>query len=74
MHTADAAGQAVTYVTHDEYLTAHEVAAAARVSYVTALRWVRSERLPSIRISNVIRVRRSDLDAFLEAHRVGGVA
>ncbi len=48
-------------------LTAREAAALLRVEPQTIRTWVRQGRLPGLRIGTLdIRIRRCDLDAFLE--------
>jgi excisionase family DNA binding protein len=49
-----------------DLLTTREVAALARVSTVTVVRWANDGRLPVIRVSErVLRFRRSDVEALL---------
>jgi excisionase family DNA binding protein len=51
-------------------LTVAEVAGALRVSSMTVYRLIKSGELPALRVGKNIRIRTSDLDAFLT---VGGV-
>lgn len=52
----------------DELLTVGEVADLLKLSPRTVFRWLSEGRIPAIRIGNVTRVRREDLDAFFQAH------
>ncbi|MFC1707049.1 helix-turn-helix domain-containing protein [Planctomycetota bacterium] len=56
----------------EELLKIEEVARELRVNTDTAYRWVRQKKLRHVRIGRTLRVRRSDLDAFLENHTEGG--
>lgn len=53
-----------------ELLTAAEVADDLRVSTMTVYRLIRSGDLPAVRVGRNYRVRRQDLDAYLEAQIV----
>jgi excisionase family DNA binding protein len=58
-----------------KWLTVPEVARELRVSRETAYALVSEGHLPAIRLGQKsIRIRRDELDAFLEEHRVGGPA
>lgn len=48
-----------------EWLTVHEVAAELRVSTMTIYRLIDSGQLAHMRVGKSIRIRRSDLDAFI---------
>lgn len=50
----------------DELLTVAEVAETLRVSTMTVYRLVRSGEIPAVRVGRNYRIRRSDLDAYLE--------
>jgi excisionase family DNA binding protein len=64
------AGLAVA-VDSDPLLTARDVAGLLGLSIASVLRRWRAGELPGFRLSsNVLRFRRSDIDAWLEAHRV----
>lgn len=55
----------------DEWLTAPEAAAELGVAYMTLYRWIRAGKGPvEYRIGREIRVSRSDLNDFVEAHRI----
>lgn len=49
-------------------LTIKEVAAFFRVSERTVYRWLADDLITAIRVGNVTRIRREDLNAFIEAH------
>lgn len=51
-------------------LTVAEVADILRVSNMTIYRLIRSGTLPALRIGKNYRVRRSDLDAYLQSESV----
>ena len=61
-----------------ELLTVQEAADVCKVSIRPLFRWLADGRLPAVRIGNVTRIRRTDLEDFLERllsrspKRVGG--
>jgi excisionase family DNA binding protein len=58
-------------VDFDPLLTARDVAELLGLSIASVLRRWRAGELPGFRLSsNVLRFRRSDIDAWLDAHRV----
>lgn len=50
----------------DELLTVAEVADLLRVSTMTVYRLIRGGELPAVRVGRNYRVRRGDLDSYLE--------
>ena len=50
-----------------ELLTVAETAAYLKVSQVTVRRYIKSKRLPSVRVGRNVRVRREDAEALPEA-------
>ena len=62
---ADAMRELVRPVTRDEPLSTRAAASYAGVSEPTIRAWAASGQLRTIRAGRVIKVRRSDLDAFL---------
>jgi excisionase family DNA binding protein len=52
------------------WLTLAEVAEVVRVHQRTVRTWIRTGRLPAARVGNIVRVRRSHLDAVLEGRGV----
>ncbi len=55
-------------LSQNELLTVSDVADLCKVSPRTVFRWLSEGWLPAIRIGNVTRVRRKDLDAFFQDH------
>lgn len=56
----------------DEYLTSKEAQEYLKVSSVTLWRLAKEGKITVYKIHNRNRYRRVELDAFMEAHRVGG--
>jgi excisionase family DNA binding protein len=52
-----------------ELFSLKQAAAYADVSSATARRWIDENKLAVIRINRILRIRRCDLDDFLESHR-----
>ena len=52
----------------NEMLTVSEVADICRISPRTVFRWLSKGQLQAVRIGNVTRIRREDLEAFFQAH------
>jgi excisionase family DNA binding protein len=50
----------------EEYYTLEEVAEMLKVVYMTVYRWVHSGKLKSVKAGKQYRIRKSDLDKFLE--------
>ncbi|MDQ7819710.1 MAG: helix-turn-helix domain-containing protein [Armatimonadota bacterium] len=57
-----------------DLMTVEQVAAYLQVHRMTVYRYIRSGRLPAARVGRVYRVRRADLEAFLDRHRVPGAS
>jgi len=55
----------------DRWMTVEEVAAHANVCRMTVWRWRNEQGLRFTKVGNVVRVRRSTLDAFLGKHMQG---
>jgi excisionase family DNA binding protein len=53
-----------------ELLTVEQVAAYLRLNKLTVYRYIRLGDLRAVRIGRVLRVRRTDVYGFLEAHKV----
>ena len=51
------------------FLTTEGVADLFDVKPVTVRRWIAAGHLPVVKIGNVVRIRREDVDAFVAAHR-----
>ena len=56
-------------VSMSELFSLKQAAAYAAVSLPTARRWVDENKLSVIRINRILRIRRCDLDGFLESYR-----
>ena len=54
----------------DEFLTAGEVAKILKISRALAYRMIQTRELPSFSIGRTVRVRRVDLDVFIESHMI----
>ncbi len=54
------------------WLTPQEVADELRVNYITVLRWLNAGELRGYRLGTQWRIKREDLEAWLE-NRAGGV-
>ena len=50
----------------DEFLKVAEVADQLSVSDKLVYRWIKEEKLPALKVGSLTRIRRSDLDAFIE--------
>jgi excisionase family DNA binding protein len=59
-------------VVKEKLLTVAEVAEYLSVSDQTVRRWIKEKKLPAFKLDRELRVRESDLEAFLEARRVQG--
>ena len=55
-------------VHQDEFLTASELAKILKISNALAYRMIQIKEIPSFSIGRTVRVRRADLDAFIELH------
>lgn len=51
----------MTYNPNDEILSVREAADLLKLSTVTVQRWCRNQRIPSIKVGNRYRIRKSDL-------------
>ena len=54
-----------------EFLTTDEVLGYLRVNARTVYRLIRTGELPAVRIGRQWRIRRCDLDAWINGHRAG---
>jgi excisionase family DNA binding protein len=59
-------------MTDDQFLTTEEVLDYLQVNLRTVYRLIKAGKLPAVRVGRQWRVRRSHLDAWLEAQRPGG--
>jgi len=53
-----------------ELLTVLEIARALRVNPQTVRNWIRDGALPAVKLGRCVRIRRGDLETYLEASRV----
>ena len=59
----------IDLATHDEaHITIHQLADYLSLSGKTVLRWIRTGKLPAIRVGGCMRVSRADAIAFIERH------
>jgi putative molybdopterin biosynthesis protein len=49
----------------EQYYTLKEVSKMLKVAYLTVYRWVKSEKLTTMKAGKQYRVRKTDLDMFL---------
>ena len=52
-----------------QMLTPEQVADRLQMSRLTILHWLRTGKLPSVRLSKLYRIRQEDLEATLQAHQ-----
>lgn len=57
-----------------EVLTVEQAAEYLQIHRATLYRYIREGLLPAVRLGKVYRLLRSDVEAFLQARRVGGPA
>lgn len=53
----------------DEYYTIKEVAEILKVAYLTVYRWVRDEKIKAYQLGKEYRIKRDDLDKFMESSK-----
>jgi excisionase family DNA binding protein len=56
----------------NEFLTTEEIAAKLKVHVQTVRRYIREDKLKAIRLEGAYRLRREDLERFLENRRTKG--
>lgn len=56
-------------MTEDQFYSIDEVAKMLKVAYLTVYRWIRARRLVAIKAGKQYRVRKTDLDSFLEVYK-----
>ncbi len=54
-----------------EFLTVREVASFLHVAQKSIYKWISEQRLPAYRFGRAVRVRRDDLDHFIETSKEG---
>jgi excisionase family DNA binding protein len=68
------AGQAVTRMEQQPFLTPQEVSDLLRVSVYTVRRWIKEGHLPAYKVGRGWRISESDLNGWLSHHRLTGVS
>ena len=56
-------------MTEDTYYSIEEVAKLLKVAYLTVYRWIQSGKLNSNKAGKQYRVKKEDLDRFIERHK-----
>jgi len=54
----------------DEYMSVKEIASLLKVNIVTVRRWIRNDKLPAYLLGKDYRIKKNDLEAFLNERRV----
>jgi len=57
-----------------DLMTVEQVAAYLQLNKLTVYRYIREGRIPAARLGKAYRIRKADVDAFLERHTVRGQA
>jgi excisionase family DNA binding protein len=53
----------------EEYYSIEEVAKMLKVAYLTVYRWVQSKKLTAVKAGKQYRVKKKDLDIFLNGYK-----
>jgi excisionase family DNA binding protein len=56
-------------ISTEMFLTPEQVSARLQMSRLTILHWLRTGKLPSVRLGKLYRIRQEDLEATLQAHQ-----
>ena len=56
-------------MTDEQYYTIEEVAKMLKVAYLTVYRWIQSGKLNSNKAGKQYRIKKTDLDKFIERHK-----
>jgi excisionase family DNA binding protein len=67
------AAQAVIKMEQQPFLTPQEVSDLLRVSVYTVRRWIKEGHLPAYKVGRGWRISESDLNGWLDHHRLSGV-
>jgi putative molybdopterin biosynthesis protein len=59
----------IANMTDEQYYTIEEVAKMLKVAYLTVYRWIRAGKLNSNKAGKQYRVKKEDLDRFIERHK-----
>ena len=54
----------------DEYLTTKQIARILKVHVITIRRWIQSGKLIAYKIGKELRIKKSDLDSFINKSKV----
>lgn len=55
-----------------DYFTPEEIAQKLKVKVSTVWRWIRTEKMPAVKIGKSYRISEDQLDKFLKSLEVGG--
>jgi len=56
-------------MTNEQYYTIEEVAKMLKVAYLTVYRWIQDNKLPSVKAGKQYRIKKNDLDNFLNSYK-----
>jgi len=56
-------------MTDEQYYTIEEVAKMLKVAYLTVYRWIQDNKLPSLKAGKQYRIKKDDLDNFLNSYK-----
>jgi len=59
-------------MTEEQYYTIKEVAKMLKVVYLTVYRWIQSGKLTAYKVGKQYRIKKSDLDKFMERYKKNG--
>ncbi len=59
----------ITDMTNEQYYTIEEVAKMLKVAYLTVYRWIQDGKLPSAKAGKQYRIKKDDLDNFLNSYK-----
>jgi excisionase family DNA binding protein len=62
-----------TFTPSDKFLTASDIAKELKASKLLAYHMIKTREIPTFSIGGTVRVRRWDLEAFVQAHMVGSL-
>ena len=54
---------------NEQFYTPREVASTLKVAYLTVYRWIKAGKLKAYKVEKQYRIRKEDLDSFLEARQ-----
>ena len=62
----------ITNMITEQYYTIEEVSKMLKVAYLTVYRWIQNNKLPSVKAGKQYRIKREDLDNFLNGYKGKG--